>query len=95
MENFFIFNGSLFSNTLKENIIKDFNGSNLLKEKILDEIKKINFNLIKENKHEYKLSLNLIFNKKEIHIEEIGEDVYLIYKKLLSRLERKIKKESK
>lgn len=89
--NYFVFNNELFSDAIRNHMQDLFSGSNLLKNKLGEKINKLDFNLVKENSHQYKLSVTTNYDGKMIHIDEQGDDVYNITHKLLSGLERKIK----
>lgn len=92
----FVFDGGLFSEPLKNAITKDITGSNIIKEKLLFEIHKINFNLKKESKNSFTLSLTTHYNNKEIHLEEKTDDghdkVYPMIKNLVAKFEKTLRR---
>ena len=84
----FIFNDKLFTDAMKENLSENILNSNIIKNKLLSEINKINFNLKKEGSHEFILSLTTMFEGKTIHIEESGSKFYDLVKSIVDKFEK-------
>ena len=90
------FNNDLFTEAMRQNIIDNVESSNILKAHLLENINKIDFFLKKDNNFLFTLSLKTRWNNndihKDIHLEQNGDDFYVLVKQILERLEQQIRK---
>lgn len=92
------FNNDLFTEAMRQNIMNNIESSNIIKAHLLENINKIDFFLKKDNNFLFNLSLKTRWNdgvtrtNKDIHLEQNGEDFYVLVKQILERLERQIRK---
>lgn len=92
------FNNDLFTEAMRQNIINNVESSNIIKAHLLENINKIDFFLKKDNNFLFNLSLKTRWNDgtigthKDIHLEQSGEDFYVLVKQILERLEQQIRK---
>ena len=90
------FNNDLFTEAMRQNIIDNVESSNILKAHLLENINKIYFFLKKDNNFLFTLSLKTRWNNndihKDIHLEQNGDDFYVLVKQILERLEQQIRK---